>query len=194
MNPATITSGGSAANTIVGAASFGAKAAFIGKVKSDSLGQVFSHDIRAMGVEFDTAPAAEGPATARCFVLVTPDGERTMNTYLGACQNLTPADVEEAIVKASSFIYLEGYLWDPPEAKKALLKAAQIAHAADRSVALTLSDPFCVDRTARNFSTSFNRGRSTSSSPTSMSSFRSTRRRISTRRSRLCGRRKCSES
>jgi sugar/nucleoside kinase (ribokinase family) len=146
MNPATIISGGSAANTIVGVASFGAKAAFIGKVKNDRLGQVFSHDIRAMGVAFDTPPAAEGPATARCFVLVTPDGERTMNTYLGACQNLTPADVDEATVKSSAFVYLEGYLWDPPEAKKAFLKAAKIAHAAGRRVALTLSDPFCVDR------------------------------------------------
>ena len=146
MNPATIISGGSAANTIVGAASFGAKAAFIGKVKSDGLGHVFTHDIRAMGVEFETAPAAEGPATARCFVLVTPDGERTMNTYLGACQNLTPADVDETTVKDSALVYLEGYLWDPPEAKNAFLKAAEIAHAAGRLVALTLSDPFCVDR------------------------------------------------
>ncbi|HWG05234.1 MAG TPA: adenosine kinase, partial [Beijerinckiaceae bacterium] len=146
MNATTITSGGSAANTIVGVASFGAKAAFIGKVKSDPLGAIFSHDIRATGVVFDTAPAAEGPATARSFILVTPDGERTMNTYLGACQNLTAADVNEQLVKDSAFVYLEGYLWDPPEAKKAFVKAAEIAHAAGRRVAFTLSDPFCVDR------------------------------------------------
>ena len=146
MSPARITSGGSAANTIVGVASFGGSAAFIGKLKGDRLGQVFAHDIRAMGVQFDTAPAAEGPATGRCFVLVTPDGERTMNTYLGAGQNLSASDVDEATVRDSAIVYLEGYLWDPPEAKNAFLKAAAIAHAAKRLVALTLSDPFCVDR------------------------------------------------
>ena len=146
MGPVTIMSGGSAANTIVGAAALGARTAFIGKVKDDELGHGFSHDIRATGAHFDTAPAKDGASTARCFVLVTPDGQRTMNTYLGACQALSEADVDEATVKASGIIYLEGYLWDPPEAKKAFRKAADIAHAAGRRVALTLSDSFCVDR------------------------------------------------
>ena len=146
MGSGTVISGGSAANTIVGLASFGAKAAFIGKVRADDTGHAFSHDIRAMGVHFPTAPAKDGPSTARCLVLVTPDGERTMNTYLGACQNLTSDDVDEATVQASAITYLEGYLWDPPAAKEAFVKAATIAHAAGRKVALTLSDSFCVDR------------------------------------------------
>jgi sugar/nucleoside kinase (ribokinase family) len=146
MGAGTVISGGSAANTIVGVASFGARAAFIGKVRADDPGHAFAHDIRAMGVHFPTAPAKEGPSTARCLVLVTPDGERTMNTYLGACQNLTPDDVDEALVQASAITYLEGYLWDPPAAKQAFLKASAIAHAAGNRVALTLSDSFCVDR------------------------------------------------
>lgn len=146
MGPVTTISGGSAANTIVGAASLGSRTAFIGKVGADELGKAFAHDIRAIGVHFDTAPADVGPATARCFVLVTPDGERTMNTFLGACQGLTPADVNPETVSASKIVYLEGYLWDPPGAKLAFVKAADIAHAAGRKVALTLSDPFCVDR------------------------------------------------
>jgi sugar/nucleoside kinase (ribokinase family) len=146
MGPTTIISGGSAANTIVGAASLGCKTAFIGKVKADETGKAFSHDIRAMGVHFPTVAATDGAATARCFVLVTPDGQRTMNTYLGACQALTEDDVDEATVKASQIVYLEGYLWDPPAAKKAFIKASQIAHSAGRRVALTLSDSFCVDR------------------------------------------------
>jgi len=146
MGAATVISGGSAANTIVGVSSFGARAAFIGKVRADDPGHAFAHDIRAMGVHFPTAPAKEGPSTARCLVLVTPDGERTMNTYLGACQNLTPDDVDEALVQASAITYLEGYLWDPPAAKQAFLKAAALAHGAGRRVALTLSDSFCVDR------------------------------------------------
>ena len=146
MGSSTVISGGSAANTIVGLASFGAKTAFIGKVRADDAGHAFAHDIRAMGVHFPTAPAKDGASTARCFVLVTPDGERTMNTYLGACQNLTPDDVDEDTVKSSAITDLEGYLWDPPAAKQAFLKAADIAHAAGRKVALTLSDSFCVDR------------------------------------------------
>lgn len=146
MGPATLSSGGSAANTIVGLASLGARTAFIGKVRDDALGDAFSHDIRAAGAHFATPAARSGPATARCLVLVTPDGERTMNTYLGACQNLTPDDVDPAIVSASAMVYLEGYLWDPPEAKKAFVKAADIAHGAGRGVALSLSDSFCVDR------------------------------------------------
>jgi adenosine kinase len=146
MGPSTEISGGSAANTIVGVASLGARAAFIGKVKDDTLGQVFAHDIRAAGVSYETPPASDGPSTARCYVLVTPDGERTMNTYLGAAQDLHPNDIEEDMIAAAGLIYLEGYLWDPPRAKDAFLKAATIAHAAERSVALTLSDAFCVDR------------------------------------------------
>jgi adenosine kinase len=146
MGPAIEVSGGSAANTIVGVANFGARAAFIGKVKDDTLGQTFAHDIRAAGVSFETPPASEGPSTARCYVLVTPDGERTMNTYLGAAQDLHPNDIDHEVVAAASVTYLEGYLWDPPRAKEAFRKAAQIAHASGRSVALTLSDAFCVDR------------------------------------------------
>jgi adenosine kinase len=146
MGPTIESSGGSAANTIVGVASFGARAAFVGKVKDDTLGHVFGHDIRASGVAFETKAASDGPATACCYVLVTPDGERTMNTYLGAAQNLTPVDIDDAQIAASQIVYLEGYLWDPANAKQAFVKAATIAHAAGRQVALTLSDSFCVDR------------------------------------------------
>ena len=146
MGPATIISGGSGANTAVGAASLGARAGFIGKVRDDELGRLFAHDLRAVNVSYEVAFATEGPATARSFILVTPDGERTMNTYLGACQNLTPEDVDPETVKAASVVYLEGYLWDPPAAKEAFRKAVQIAHAAGNRVALTLSDTFCVDR------------------------------------------------
>jgi len=146
MGPAVEISGGSAANTIVGCASFGARAAFVGKVKDDELGRVFAHDIRAAGVAFDTPPASEGPSTGRCYVLVTPDGERTLNTYLGAAQDLHPRDIDEEAIADSAITYLEGYLWDPKHAKEAFLKAATIAHEARRLVALTLSDAFCVDR------------------------------------------------
>jgi sugar/nucleoside kinase (ribokinase family) len=146
MGPATIVSGGSAANTIAGVAALGGRAAFIGKVKGDEVGGHFTHDIRALGVHFGSAPATDGPATARSFILVTPDGQRTMNTYLGACQNLSPADVDPETVKAARVVYLEGYLWDPPQAKDAFRKAAEIAHANGAKVALTLSDSFCVDR------------------------------------------------
>jgi adenosine kinase len=146
MGPAIEISGGSAANTIAGVASFGARGAFVGKVKDDILGKAFSHDIRATGVAFETPLATDGPSTARCYVLVTPDGERTMNTYLGAAQNLSPADLDEQQIAAAGIIYLEGYLWDPPRAKDAFRKAAEIAHRAERMVALTLSDAFCVDR------------------------------------------------
>jgi len=146
MGPAVEISGGSAANTVVGAASLGARAGFVGKVKEDALGRVFAHDIRAAGVAFATPPAAGGPSTGRCYVLVTPDGERTMNTYLGAAQDLHPGDIDADAIAGAGITYLEGYLWDPPHAKQAFLKAAKIAHAADRSVALSLSDVFCVDR------------------------------------------------
>jgi sugar/nucleoside kinase (ribokinase family) len=146
MGQTTIVSGGSAANTIVGAAHLGCRTAFIGKVKADPLGDVFAHDIRSAKVAFQSMAAKDGAASARCLVLVTPDGQRTMNTFLGACQNLTPTDVDPALVAAAEIIYLEGYLWDPPEAKKAFLKASDLAHAAGRRVALSLSDAFCVDR------------------------------------------------
>jgi len=141
-----IVSGGSAANTIVGVASFGVKSAYIGKVKNDELGYVFAEDIRATGVGFATPAADEGPATGRCFVYVTPDGQRTMNTYLGASSHLSPDDVDEDLVRAARIIYLEGYMWDRPAAKSAFQKAAEIARHAGHRVALTLSDSFCVDR------------------------------------------------
>jgi sugar/nucleoside kinase (ribokinase family) len=146
MGPAVEASGGSAANTIVGVASFGGRAAFVGKVKDDELGRAFAHDIRAARVGFDTPPASDGPSTARCYIMVTPDGERTMNTFLGAAQDLHPRDIDEAAIAASAVISLEGYLWDPPHAKEAFVKAATVAHGAGRRVALTLSDAFCVDR------------------------------------------------
>jgi sugar/nucleoside kinase (ribokinase family) len=146
MGPATEMSGGSAANTIVGLASFGARAAYVGKVKDDQIGQLYTHDIRAAGVAFDTRPAANGPATGCSYILVTGEGERTMNTYLGAAQDLTPDDIDPAQIAASRIVYLEGYLWDPASAKQAFVKASDIAHQAGRQVALTLSDSFCVDR------------------------------------------------
>jgi sugar/nucleoside kinase (ribokinase family) len=146
MGPATVISGGSAANTTVGVASLGGKASFIGKVRHDSLGKAFTHDIRAIGVSFETAHAEQGPATARSFILVTPDGERTMNTFLGACRELGPGDIDPETIEAAEVTYLEGYLWDPEDAKAAFRKAVSIAHGAGRKVALTLSDSFCVDR------------------------------------------------
>ncbi len=146
MGPAIEVSGGSAANTTVGLASFGARAAFVGKVKNDTLGHAFIHDIRAAGVAFDTPSASEGPSTARCYILVTPDGERTMNTYLGAAQDLHPNDIDAEKVASAAVTYLEGYLWEPKNAKDAFLKAAAAAHDAKRLVALTLSDAFCVSR------------------------------------------------
>jgi sugar/nucleoside kinase (ribokinase family) len=146
MGPATEMSGGSAANTIVGIANLGARAAYVGKVRDDQIGRLYTHDIRAAGVAFETPPAVDGPATGCSYILVTPDGERTMNTYLGAAQELMPEDIDPAQIAASSVIYLEGYLWDPKNAKDAFVKAATIAHDAGRQVALTLSDSFCVDR------------------------------------------------
>src|SRR6201981_2289073 len=146
MGPATEMSGGSAANTIVGIANLGARAAYVGKVRDDQIGRLYIHDIRAAGVAFETKAAADGPATGCSYILVTPDGERTMNTYLGAAQELTPDDIDPAQIEAAGIIYLEGYLWDPENAKAAFVKAATIAHEAGRQVALTLSDAFCVDR------------------------------------------------
>jgi sugar/nucleoside kinase (ribokinase family) len=143
---ATEMSGGSAANTIVGIANLGARAAYVGKVRDDQIGRLYTHDIRAAGVAFETKPAAGGPATGCSYILVTPDGERTMNTYLGAAQDLTSADIDAAQIAASAIVYLEGYLWDPASAKEAFVKASKIAHEAGRQVALTLSDAFCVGR------------------------------------------------
>ncbi|GAB4171546.1 MAG: adenosine kinase [Thalassobaculales bacterium] len=151
LGPAVEISGGSAANTAVGVVSLGGRAAYIGKVRDDHLGGVFRHDLKAAGVHYPTAPATEGPPTARSFIVITPDAQRTMNTYLGACVNLGPADIDEATVAAAAITYLEGYLWDPPQAKEAFRKAAEIAHRAGRKVALTLSDPFCVDRHRESF-------------------------------------------
>ena len=146
MGPAIEMSGGSAANTIVGVANLGARAAYIGKVRDDQIGRLYTHDIRAAQVAFETKPATDGPATGCSYILVTPDGERTMNTYLGAAQELLPGDIDAAQVAASAILYLEGYLWDPKSAKEAFVKASTIAHDAGRQVALTLSDSFCVDR------------------------------------------------
>lgn len=146
MGPTIEVSGGSAANTIVGVANFGARAAFVGKVKNDALGHTFSHDIRAAGVTFETAHAQDGASTGRCYILVTPDGERTLNTFLGAARDLHPQDIDPEAIAAAAITYLEGYLWDPNNAKEAFLKAAKIAHDAGRMIALTLSDSFCVDR------------------------------------------------
>jgi sugar/nucleoside kinase (ribokinase family) len=146
MGQAIEVSGGSAGNTAAGVSSYGGKAAYFGKVKADQLGTIFRHDMRAQGVSFDTAAASEGPATARSFILVTPDGERTMNTYLGACVNFTTGDVEAKVVEAAQVTYMEGYLWDRPEAKDAFKLAAKIARAAGRKTSITLSDSFCVER------------------------------------------------
>jgi fructokinase len=139
-------SGGSAGNTCAVAAALGAKVGFLGKVAKDQLGAVFAHDIRATGVHFPTAPLEGGAPTARCLILVTPDGQRTMNTYLGACVAFGEQDVDPAEVARAKVVYLEGYLFDPPAAQAAFRAAAKAAHAAGRQVALTLSDPFCVGR------------------------------------------------
>jgi sugar/nucleoside kinase (ribokinase family) len=152
MGPAVETSGGSAANTMVGVASLGGKAAFIGKVADDEFGRIFAHDIRASGVSFTTTPAPKGgEPTARSLILVTPDGERTMNTFLGVSPMLDQGEVDADLVRSGSIVYLEGYLFDRPEAKAAFRQAAEIAAKAGRQVALTLSDAFCVDRHRADF-------------------------------------------
>ncbi|EGY02758.1 sugar kinase [Nitrospirillum viridazoti Y2] len=139
-------SGGSAGNTMAGIAMLGGKGAFIGKVAGDQLGQVYRHDIEAVGSCFVTADLADGTPTGRCLILVTPDAARTMNTFLGAAVRLTPADIDEALIASAQVTYMEGYLWDPPAAKEAFLKAASAAHGAGRKVSLSLSDAFCVNR------------------------------------------------
>jgi sugar/nucleoside kinase (ribokinase family) len=145
MGPGREISGGSAANTVAGMAALGARPAFVGRVAADQLGGVFAHDIRAAGVEFTTAPSAGGAPTGRCLIVVTPDGDRTMNTYLGACQELSEADLDPASVAAAEILYLEGYLWDPPAPRAAMKKAIAVARANHRKVAFTLSDVFCVE-------------------------------------------------
>ncbi len=151
MPPAVETSGGSGANTIAGLASFGAKTGFIGKVADDQLGEIFAHDMRSLGVTFNTAQLSGGPATGRCLILVTPDAERTMNTFLGASVELDPGDIDADMIESAQVTYLEGYLFDKASAKNAYKAAAEIAHNAGRRIALTLSDPFCVDRHRHDF-------------------------------------------
>lgn len=151
MGQALEISGGSAGNTAAGIASFGGKAAFIGKVAADHLGQVFAHDLRGQGVAYDTKPLIGGPSTARCMIFVTPDGERSMNTYLGACVEFGPEDIDVSKIGQAKVVYFEGYLWDPPRAKEAMRMAAKIAHNAGNEVAITLSDSFCVDRYREEF-------------------------------------------
>jgi sugar/nucleoside kinase (ribokinase family) len=146
MAQAIEASGGSAANTVAGVASFGGRAAYIGKVAKDALGGVFAHDISAIGVTYATEPLQTGAATARCLINVTPDGQRTMCTFLGASVHLTPDDVEPALIEGAKITYLEGYLFDPPEARRAFAKAAGLARASSRLIALSLSDAFVVDR------------------------------------------------
>ncbi|MET0748579.1 MAG: adenosine kinase [Rhizobium sp.] len=146
MGPAIEASGGSAGNTAAGIANFGGKAAYFGKVAKDQLGQIFSHDIRALGVHYQTQPLESFPPTARSMIFVTEDGERSMNTYLGACVELGPEDVEADVVAEAKVTYFEGYLWDPPRAKEAIRECARIAHENGREVSMTLSDSFCVGR------------------------------------------------
>jgi sugar/nucleoside kinase (ribokinase family) len=146
MGPAMEMSGGSAGNTMAGIASLGGAGAYIGRVRDDGLGRVFAHDIRATGVRFDTPPSESGAPTGRCLILVTPDAQRTMSTFLGACVELGPEDIAADLIAAARVTYLEGYLYDPPRAQEAFRKAAELAHAAGRKVALSLSDPFCVER------------------------------------------------
>jgi sugar/nucleoside kinase (ribokinase family) len=151
MGPAVEISGGSVGNTMAGLASLGGTGAFIGKVRDDFLGQVYRHDITTVGIRFDTPAATSGPGTARCLVLVTLDGQRTMGTFLGASADLGPADIDPDVVVAGQVTYIEGYLFDLPPAQEALRRAAAIAHAAGRKVALSLSDPFCVGRHREEF-------------------------------------------
>jgi sugar/nucleoside kinase (ribokinase family) len=151
MGPAKEISGGSAANTLAGMAALGAQCAFIGQVADDQLGAVFQHDIRAVGVDFDTAPREGEPPTARCLIFVTPDGERTMNTFLGASQFLPPAALDDAVIASASILYLEGYLWDPEEPRSAMRRAIEVAREAGRKVAFTASESFVIDRHGDDF-------------------------------------------
>jgi len=151
MGPAIESSGGSAGNTAAGIAGFGSRSAYFGKVAEDQLGKIFSHDIRAQGVHFETKPLESTPPTARSMIFVTPDGERSMNTYLGACVELGPEDIEADVVADAKVTYFEGYLWDPPRAKDAIRLCAEIGHKHGREMSMTLSDPFCVGRYREEF-------------------------------------------
>lgn len=146
MPPAIEASGGSAANTVAGAASLGSSVAYVGKVRADTLGEVFAHDVNAVGVHYEQPLAEDGPPTGRSLILVTPDAERTMNTFLGISSLLEPADVRDELVAAAQVVYCEGYLWDVDSAKAAIRKAMDIGKRSGAKVALTLSDTFCVDR------------------------------------------------
>lgn len=151
MGPAREISGGSAANTLAGLSALGAQCAFIGQVADDQLGEVFAHDIRAVGIDFDTPPRAGDPPTARCLIFVTPDAERTMNTFLGASQFLPPERLDEEAVAAAKILYLEGYLWDPEEPRAAMRRAIEAARAAGRKIAFTLSEVFVIERHGDDF-------------------------------------------
>ncbi|HYF47288.1 MAG TPA: adenosine kinase, partial [Acidimicrobiales bacterium] len=146
MGPAAETSGGSAANTVAGVASFGGRSAFIGTVRDDQLGEIFRHDIRACGVDFDVPPGTAGPSTARCLILVTPDAQRSMSTYLGISSLVDPANVDEELVASAKVVYCEGYLWDMPQTIEAIKKAFDRSREAGGKVGFALSDDFCVDR------------------------------------------------
>ncbi|MBY6219072.1 adenosine kinase [Qipengyuania aquimaris] len=151
MGRATEISGGSAANTLAGMAALGAQCAFIGQVAKDQLGEIFAHDIRAVGIDFDTQPREGDPPTARCLIFVTPDGERTMNTFLGASQFLPPAALDEELIASAGVLYLEGYLWDPEEPRSAMRRAIEVARNAGRKVAFTASESFVIDRHGDDF-------------------------------------------
>lgn len=151
MGPTTACSGGSVANTLAGMASLGAKTAFIGKVKNDQLGAIFKHDMHAVGVHFETSMMERGPATANCLVYVTPDAQRTMATYIGACSRVSEADIDQVLIENSAVTYIEGYLWDTETAKSAIRKAITLAHKSGNKIAFTLSDTFCVDRHREEF-------------------------------------------
>ena len=159
MRPAREVSGGSAGNTVAGIAALGGKAAFIGQVAPDQLGQFFIHDLRAAGVTFTTPPADFGVPTARSMILVTPDGHRTMNTFLGAAQHLPASALDEDQIRSAAILYLEGYLWDPEVPRFAMIRAIEVARSAGRKVALTLSDTFCVDRHRDGFAALIEQGR-----------------------------------
>src|SRR3954447_7497126 len=146
MGPAVEASGGSAGNTAAGIASLGGRVGFVGRIRDDQLGDVYAHDIHSIGVDYRVPPATDGPATARCFIFITGDAQRTMNTFLGASSLLSPADVDPEFVAQAEVVYCEGYLWDLPDAKAALTKGMDAARAGGAKVAFTLSDSFCVDR------------------------------------------------
>lgn len=151
MGSAREISGGSAANTLAGMAALGAQCAFVGQVADDQLGSIFAHDIRAVGIDFDTPVRAGDPPTARCLIFVTPDGERTMNTFLGASQFLPPAALDDELIASAGILYLEGYLWDPEEPRRAMRRAIEVARSAGRKVAFTASESFVIDRHGDDF-------------------------------------------